>query len=217
MCVTGLDGSSNLFVSSDVWSWRGILVKLVMHQISVDEIENPCYWINRCRFDMVIPSILSTQYWASLIFFTIYCYWQNWSLLCPKRTMAIFYKKSRPRLQFVAERYAFVVVLTSVNVEMRQRPFLKTFLQRKSFFAPNVIWYYFGQILKSEVIFYFRMRALSFLHAQLTVWCFFLEIDCINLKNLKAEQAATIHSSISVLVSFCYLPTGPLGTVRWGS
>ena len=68
MCVTGLDGSSNLFVSSDVWSWRGILVKLVMHQISVDEIENPCYWINRCRFDMVIPSILSTQYWASLIF-----------------------------------------------------------------------------------------------------------------------------------------------------
>ena len=38
---------------------------------------------------------------------------------------------------------------------MRQRPFLKTFLQRKSFFAPNVIWYYFGQILKSEVIFYF--------------------------------------------------------------
>ena len=43
MCVTGLDGSSNLFVSSDVWSWRGILVKLVMHQISVDEIENPCY------------------------------------------------------------------------------------------------------------------------------------------------------------------------------
>ena len=92
MCVTGLDGSSNLFVSSDVLSWRGILVKLVMHQISVDEIENPCYWINRCRFDMVIPSILSTQYWASLIFFTIYCYWQNWSLLCPKRTMAIFYK-----------------------------------------------------------------------------------------------------------------------------
>ena len=43
MCVTGLDGSSNLFVSSDVWSCRGILVKLVMHQISVDEIENPCY------------------------------------------------------------------------------------------------------------------------------------------------------------------------------
>ena len=68
MCVTGLDGSSNLFVSSDVWSWRGILVKLVMHQISVDEIENPCYWINRCRFDMVLPSILSTQYWESLIF-----------------------------------------------------------------------------------------------------------------------------------------------------
>ena len=69
--------------------------------------------------------------------------------------MAIFYKKSRPRLQFVAERYAFVVVLTSVNVEMRQRPFLKTFLQRKCFFAPNVIWYHFGQILKSEVTFYF--------------------------------------------------------------
>ena len=62
------DGSSNLFVSSDVWSCRGILVKLVLHQISVDEIENPCYWINRCRFDMVLPSILSTQYWASLIF-----------------------------------------------------------------------------------------------------------------------------------------------------
>ena len=47
---------------------RGILVKLVMHQISVDKIENPCYWINRCTFDMVLPSILSTQYWASLIF-----------------------------------------------------------------------------------------------------------------------------------------------------
>ena len=69
---------------------RGILVKLVMHQISVDKIENPCYRIN--RFDMVLPSILSTLYWASLIFFTIYCYWQNRSLLCPKRTMAIFYK-----------------------------------------------------------------------------------------------------------------------------
>ena len=48
--------------------YRGILVKLVMHQISVDKIENPCYWINRCTFDMVLPSILSTQYWASLIF-----------------------------------------------------------------------------------------------------------------------------------------------------
>lgn len=47
---------------------RGILVKLVMHQISVDKIENPCYWINRCTFDMVLPSILSTQYWESLIF-----------------------------------------------------------------------------------------------------------------------------------------------------
>ena len=87
-----------------------------------------------------------------------------------------FFIKVEAKAQFVAERYAFVVVLTSVNVEMRQRPFLKTFLQRKSFFAPNVIWYYFGQILKSEVIFYFRMRALSFLHAQLTVWCFFWKL-----------------------------------------
>ena len=47
---------------------RGNNVKLVMHQISVDKIENPCYWINRCTFDMVLPSILSTQYWESLIF-----------------------------------------------------------------------------------------------------------------------------------------------------
>ena len=96
---------------------------------------------------------------------------------------------------------------------MRQRPFLKTFLQRKCFFAPNVIWYYFGQILKSEVIFFLNARlVVSACPADCLV--FFLEIDCINLKNLKAEQAATIHSSISVLVSFCYLPTGPLGTVR---
>ena len=49
-------------------SKRGNNVKLVMHQISVDKIENPCYWINRCTFDMVLPSILSTQYWESLIF-----------------------------------------------------------------------------------------------------------------------------------------------------
>ena len=49
-------------------SSRGNNVKLVMHQISVDKIENPCYWINRCTFDMVLPSILSTQYWESLIF-----------------------------------------------------------------------------------------------------------------------------------------------------
>ena len=59
--------------------WQGLMswmdqkfwgnnVKLVMHQISVDKIENPCYWINRCTFDMVLPSILSTQYWESLIF-----------------------------------------------------------------------------------------------------------------------------------------------------
>ena len=27
-----------------------------------------CYLINRCTFDMVLPSILSTQYWESLIF-----------------------------------------------------------------------------------------------------------------------------------------------------
>ena len=46
---------------------------------------------------------------------------------------------------------------------------------------------------------------------------FFLVIDCINLKNLKAELATIIHSSISGLVSLCYLPTRPLGTVRWGS
>ena len=128
--------------------------------------------------------------------------------------MAIFYKKSRPRLQFVAERYAFVVVLTNVNVEMRQRPFLKTFLQRKSFFAPNVIWYYFGQILKSEVIFLFSNARLVVSACPADCLVFFLEIDYINLKNLKAEQATIIHSSISVLVSFCYLPTGPLGTVR---
>ena len=100
---------------------------------------------------------------------------------------------------------------------MRERLFFKTFLRRKCFFASNVIWYHFGQILKSEVIFYFWMRALSFLDAQLTVWCFFLVIDCINLKNLKAELATIIHSSISGLVSLCYLPTRPLGTVRWGS
>ena len=43
---------------------------------------------------------------------------------------------------------------------------------------------------------------------------FFLVIDCINLKNLKAELATIIHSSISGLVSLCYLPTRPLGTVR---
>ena len=49
-------------------NYRGNNVKLVMHQISVDKIENPCYWINRCTFDMVLPSILSTQYWESLIF-----------------------------------------------------------------------------------------------------------------------------------------------------
>ena len=36
----------------------------------------------------------------------------------------------------------------------------------------------------------------------------------INLKNLKAELATIIHSSISGLVSLCYLPTRPLGTVR---
>ena len=100
---------------------------------------------------------------------------------------------------------------------MRERLFFKTFLRRKCFFAPNVIWYHFGQILKSEVTFYFWMRTLSFLDAQLTVWCFFLVIDCINLKNLKAELATIIHSSISGLVSLCYLPTRPLGTVRWGS
>ena len=47
---------------------RGILVKLVMHQISVDKIGNQCYLINGFTFDMVLPSILSTQYWVSLIF-----------------------------------------------------------------------------------------------------------------------------------------------------
>ena len=154
---------------------------------------------------------------GKLNFFTMYCYRRNRTLLCPKRTKAIFYKKSRPRLQFVAEKSAFVVVLTSVNVEMRERLFFKTFLRRKCFFAPNVNWYHFGQILKSEVTFYFWMRTLSFLDAQLTVWCFFLVIDCINLKNLKAELATIIYSSISGLVSLCYLPTRPLGTVRWGS
>ena len=58
-------------------------------------------------------------------------------------------------LRFVAEKFAFVVVLTSVNVEMRERLFFNTFLRRKCFFASNVIWYHFGQILKSEVIFLF--------------------------------------------------------------
>ena len=47
---------------------RGLLVKLVLHQILVDKIENLCYLINRCTFDMVLPSILSTQYRESLIF-----------------------------------------------------------------------------------------------------------------------------------------------------
>ena len=49
-------------------AYRGHLVKLVLHQILVDKIENLCYLINRCTFDMVLPSILSTQYWESLIF-----------------------------------------------------------------------------------------------------------------------------------------------------
>ena len=57
--------SSNMYCE---FCLRGNNVKLVMHQISVDKIENPCYWINRCTFDMVLPSILSTQYWESLIF-----------------------------------------------------------------------------------------------------------------------------------------------------
>ena len=58
---------TRLVILHIVCSW-GNNVKLVMHQISVDKIENPCYWINRCTFDMVLPSILSTQYWESLIF-----------------------------------------------------------------------------------------------------------------------------------------------------
>ena len=53
---------------SSSYSCRGLFVKLVLHQILVDKIENLCYLINRCTFDMVLPSILSTQYWESLIF-----------------------------------------------------------------------------------------------------------------------------------------------------
>ena len=62
---TASPGLRYIYLASDIW---GNNVKLVMHQISVDKIENPCYWINRCTFDMVLPSILSTQYWESLIF-----------------------------------------------------------------------------------------------------------------------------------------------------
>ena len=120
-------------------------------------------------------------------------------------------------LRFVAEKFAFVVVLTSVNVEMRERLFFNTFLRRKCFFASNVIWYHFGQILKSEVIFLFLNARLVISGCPADCLVLFLVIDCTNLKNLKAELATIIHSSISGLVSLCYLLTRPLGTVRWGS
>ena len=99
-----------------------------------------------------------------------------------------------------------------------ERLFFKTFFVKKMFFCSEYDLVLFGLILKSEVTFFiFECAPCHFCTFSWLLGDFFLEIDCINLKNLKAELATIIHSSISVLVSFCYLPTGPLGTVRWGS
>ena len=100
---------------------------------------------------------------------------------------------------------------------MRQRPFLKTFLQRKCFFCSecDLVLFWPNPEIWSDFLFSNARLVVSACPADCLV--FFLEIDCINLKNLKAELATIIHSSISGLVSLCYLPTRPLGTVRWGS
>ena len=106
--------------------------------------------------------------------------------------------------------------LVWMYVEMRQRPFLKTFCKENVF----LLRMWFGIILaKSWNLKWFFIFECAPCRFCMPSWLFgvFLEIDCINLKNLKAELATIIHSSISGLVSLCYLPTRPLGTVRWGS
>ena len=127
--LTGLC-HSNLFVSSYVWSWRGILVKLVMHQISVDEIENPCYWINRCRFDMVIPSILSTQYWASLIFSPSIVIGKIDHFCVPRGQWRFFIK-----IKAKASICSWEVCFCCCECRNETKAFFKNFFAKKKFFC----------------------------------------------------------------------------------